>query len=119
MNKKERMELYYDLFNKAIRGQIKSCFNCKHSIFHPPETEYFTTEVIRHVYRTHVVTHHEWAECTLEELQRNYDLWGEIEEKVEQHPYYQDNWNHYHAFYCPCYEALTDEEREKRFKDYL
>lgn len=101
----EAMKIYYETFDKAVTGEIKSCFNCKHSIFHPPVPESFYDPG----------TDAE-AECTHKEVEK---MWDAIDAKVQQHPHYEYGLEHYTAIHCPFYEAMTDEEREKRFWDYL
>lgn len=81
-------------WERAIKGQIKSCFNCKHAIYR------------------------EWADDPEAECTKPMD-WEKIDREVEKYPFVLNGLEHYTAIHCPFYEALTAEEREERFRNYL
>lgn len=104
-NMSEEMKIFYETFDKAVEGKIKSCFNCKHSVYHPPippSSLDFGTDAE--------------AECTNKQVN---EVWDEIEKQIEQYPHYEYGLEHYTAVHCPFYQALTDEERVERFWDYF
>lgn len=93
----EEMETYYETIEKAKKGQIRSCFNCKHAVY-TPATPFFEAE----------------ADCT---NKKALEAWNEIEQKIEQYPDFEYKLEYYIAMNCPFYEALTDEERARRFSE--